>query len=391
MQFLRKFLALEASGGIILFVAALLALILDNSPLSSLYQKILTTPMQVHVFNFSVTHSLLFWINDGLMTIFFLLIGLELKRECLVGELSRTSQIVLPGVAALGGMAVPVLIYSFINLHDPVTLKGWAVPVATDTAFALGLLSLFGSRVALGLKLFLLTLAIFDDVGAIIIIAIFHTADLSYLSLSLAALLVLTLSILNILGVRSLIPYLLIGFVLWICVLKSGVHTTLAGLVLAFTIPLNRDSITTSPLHKLEDFLLPWVTYLIMPLFAFANAGVTLYDVSFNTLTSPVTLGIIAGLFLGKQIGVFSFAWLSIKLGWTQLPAQARWRELYGVTVLCGVGFTMSLFLGMLAFADNKIIYLIEVRLGVLVGSLLSGIVGVILLSRLLPKAASRG
>ncbi len=357
MNILRTFLKHEASSGILLLVMALVALVLDNSVFSDSYQKILQTP------------STLFWINEGLMTLFFLSIGLELKREFLQGELSTSSKVVLPSIAALGGMLAPALIYLAINFHHAPALKGWAVPVATDIAFALGVLSLFGKQVPLGLKVFLMTLAIFDDVGAIIIIAGFYSHDLSYFLLGIALLLILILQWLNIAGVQRLLPYFLVGFILWLCVVGSGVHATVAGILLAFTIPL-------APLQYLEKKLHPWVAYLIMPLFALANAGVSFQGLHLSIITDFVSLGIILGLFLGKQLGVFGFVWTVVKLNWCRLPKHTTWLELYGIALLCGIGFTMSLFLGTLAFANDNPIYLTEVRLGVLIGSLLSGLMG---------------
>lgn len=381
MRYLRDFLKTESASGIVLFMAALAALLVSNSPWALLYQKILITPIEINLFHFQIAHPFLFWINDGLMAIFFLLIGLELKREFLEGELSDISRVILPGIAAFGGMLVPALIYLFLNAHDPIALRGWAIPVATDIAFALGMLSLFGKRIPLGLRLFLMALAIFDDVGAIIIIAVFHTADLSYVSLFLALLAILFLWLLNKLRVQSLAFYLGVGFLLWICVLKSGVHATVSGVVLAIMIPLHKSQhATSSLLHQLEKALHPWVAYLVMPLFAFANAGLSLSDISMQTAMDSISLGIILGLFLGKQIGVFGFAWSTIQLGWATLPSKTNWSMLYGVAILCGIGFTMSLFLGTLAFAEYSPLYLVKVRFGVLTGSLLAGIVGAFIL-----------
>lgn len=357
-QLLRQFLQLEASSGIILFVMALIAMIWVNSPLEFIYHK-------------WVNLSTL-WINDGLMAVFFLIVGLELKRGFLEGRLSSFSQITLPAVAALGGMLVPALVYILINHASPQTLKGWAIPVATDIAFALAVLSFFQQKIPATLKLFLLALAIFDDMGAMIIIAFFYTNHLSSLWLGSAFTLVLVLCLFNGLGVQSLLPYMLAGLLLWFCLLHSGVHPTLAGVVLALTIP---HSHTTG---KMETMLHPWVAYLIMPLFALTNAGFSLTGLSMTALTNVVVLGIVMGLFIGKQLGVLGFSWLCIRSGLAKLPAGTTWLQLYGVTLLCGIGFTMSLFLGTLSF-ENESHYLADVRLGVMTGSILSGLVGAII------------
>lgn len=378
---IKRFLRSEARGGIVLFIAALAALMLSNSPFASFYQAVLETPFVIHLANLIVTKPLLFWINEGLMTIFFLLVGLELKREFLMGHLSGFAKVVLPGMAALGGMLVPALIYAVLNWRHAISLQGWAVPVATDIAFALGVLSLLGRCIPLSLRLFLMVLAIFDDVGAIIIIAVFHSQALSWISILLACFTLFTLVCLNRAGVRRLSFYLIFGVLLWVCVLESGVHATVAGVLLACVIPLHSQKAeSVSPLQALEEILQPWVAYLVMPLFAFANAGLPLNGLTKGVFVDPVTLGIIAGLFLGKQSGVFGFAWLMIKLGWAKLPQHATWTHLYGVALLCGIGFTMSLFIGTLAFQDAQPIYLIKVRLGVLLASILSGVVGAIVL-----------
>jgi len=378
---INRFLRSEAKGGIVLFIAALAALILSNSPFASFYQAILETPFAVHLANLVVAKPSLFWINEGLMTIFFLLVGLELKREFLIGHLSGVTKLVLPGMAALGGMLVPALIYAVVNWRHALSLQGWAVPVATDIAFALGVLSLLGSRIPFSLRLFLMVLAIFDDLGAIIIIAVFHSQELSWVSMLLACFILLILVCLNRAGVRRLSFYLIFGVLLWFCVLQSGVHATVAGMLLAFAIPLrSQQAERESPLQLLEGILQPWVAYLVMPLFAFANAGLPLNGLTRDILVDPVTLGIIAGLFLGKQSGVFGFAWLMIKFKWAKLPQHAAWIQLYGVALLCGIGFTMSLFIGTLTFQGAQPIYLIKVRLGVLLASILSGVVGAIVL-----------
>lgn len=364
VRFIQKFLQLESSSGIILFMMTFIAMLWANSPLSFIHQQFIDRS--------------LFWVNEGLMAIFFLVVGLELKRGYLEGQMSRLSQIILPATAAFGGMLVPAFVYVYINYADPVTLRGWATPVATDIAFALGVLSLFGNRVPVALKLFLLVLAIFDDIGAIVIIGLFYSQGLSYLWLFQSAVLVLILYLFNRLSIRSLIPYLLVGGWLWLCLLRSGVHPTLAGILLALTIPAGPNK-NTSLLHQLEDKLHPWVAYLIMPLFALANAGFSLEGVSMSTLSSVVVLGIALGLLIGKQIGVFGFSWILILLRFAKLPEKSTWLELYGVALLCGIGFTMSLFLGTLSF-QNENTYLAEVRLGVIIGSILSGLVGAVVL-----------
>lgn len=378
---IHRFLSSEAQGGIILFAAALVALILSNSSAVLWYDSLLNTPVELSIANFVTTHSLLNLINEGLMTFFFLLVGLELKRECLIGHLSELQKTLLPGMAALGGMLVPALLYAGIAWHHEVALHGWAIPVATDIAFALGVLSLFGKQIPLGLRLFLMTLAIVDDVGAILIIALFQSHELSWLFLLLSGLMLFLLVCLNRAGVRRLSLYLVFGVLLWICILKSGVHATIAGVLIAFVIPLKPGKgKTISLLEVLEKFLQPWVAYVVMPLFAFANAGLTLHGLTLGVLLDPITLGIVVGLFIGKQAGVFGFAWVMIKLKWAKLPERVTWLQLYGVALLCGIGFTMSLFIGMLAFQNEPAIYLVKVKAGVLTASLLSGLVGAAIL-----------
>ena len=386
-----KFLKLEAASGIILFVMALAALILCNSPAAEAYQRLWQVGIAIHVGSYALAEPLLFWVNEGLMTLFFLMVGLELKREFLEGELATIKQVILPAVAAAGGMLVPALIYCAINSQNPETITGWAIPVATDIAFALGVLALFGNRISQGLRLFLMALAIFDDIGAILIIAFFHTGALSYQSLGLAIAAVALLFLLNKLGVRRLLPYLLVGLVLWLCVLKSGVHATVAGVILAFMIPLKKEAgEALGPSQRLEGILHPWVAYLVMPLFALANAGVSLAGFSAAIVLDQVTLGILCGLLIGKQIGVLLFSWLAVQFRLAALPENTTWFELYAVAILCGIGFTMSLFLGTLAFAGSHSIYLVEVRVGVLLGSLLSGVMGALMLQIALLKKAGR-
>lgn len=386
-----KYLKLEAASGVILFVFAVLAIVLDNSPLASFYQQILNAPLELHYLHWTIVGSMLFWINEGMMTIFFLLVSLELKREFLEGELSGANKILLPGVAALGGMVAPALIYLTMTYQHGLAVKGWAVPVATDIAFALGILSLFGKKVPVGLKLFLMALAIVDDMGAILIIAVAYSHQLSYVFLLLSGVVLFGLFLLNIYGVRRLVPYLTLGLVLWFCVLSSGIHATVAGVLLAFAIPLRGKSRNDAqPLTHLEEKLHPWVAFLIMPLFAFANSGVSLHGLTMSVLFSPVSLGIMAGLVIGKQLGVFSAVWLMVRMGWAKLPIGATWFSLYGIALLCGIGFTMSLFLGTLAFQEDAPMYLVKVRLGVLLGSMISGIIGATVLKIALNRKIKR-
>ncbi|HEU5337746.1 MAG TPA: Na+/H+ antiporter NhaA, partial [Sulfuricaulis sp.] len=339
------------------------------------------TPVEIRIGDFQIAKPLLLWINDGLMAVFFLLIGLELKREMLEGRLSSYKQVMLPAIAAVGGMVVPAAVYYFLNRDDAVALQGWAIPTATDIAFALGVLSLLGNRVPASLKLFLVTLAILDDVGAIVIIALFYTSDLSGVSLTWAAVALLALFALNRRGVVHMAAYVLVGIVLWVSVLKSGVHATLAGVVLAFAIPLRTgDRSIKAPLLQLEHSLHPWVAYGILPLFAFANSGVSLAGMSLAQALAPVPLGIASGLFMGTQLGVFVFSWIAIQLRLTALPEGINWIQLYGVAVLCGIGFTMSLFIGSLAFDQTGQQYATVDRLGILMGSVISAIAGYLIL-----------
>jgi len=374
---IQEFLRLESATGIILVLAAILAMMVVNSPFQHLYDALLNTPVAVQFGAFEIAKPLLLWINDGLMAIFFFLIGLEIKREVVCGELSDPSRVALPVAAAIGGMLIPSLIYYSINLDDPVALHGWAIPSATDIAFSLGVLSLLGSRVPSALKLFLLTLAIVDDLGAIVIISVFYTDNLSMVSLQVAASAIFVLFLLNRRGVVSLTPYLLVGLVLWASVLKSGVHATVAGVILAFFIPLRRSAPEEkSPLEKLEHDLHPSVAFVILPLFAFANTGISLEGISLASIMEPVPLGIAAGLIFGKQIGVFGFSWLSVQLKLAKLPEGANWLDLYGVSLLCGIGFTMSLFISSLAFGESGVNLAVDDRLGILVGSIFCAIAG---------------
>ena len=371
-----RFFQLEAASGLLLIAAAILALIINNSPLSWLYTGLLDTPVVAQIGALKIAKPLLLWINDGLMAMFFLLIGLEVKREVLDGQLSKPSQIVLPGAAAIGGMLVPALIYWFLNRDNPAALDGWAIPTATDIAFALGVLALLGKRVPVSLKLFLMTLAIIDDLGAIVIIAIFYSGELSTLSLGLAAACIAALVAMNRLGVVKLGPYMIIGLILWVCVLKSGVHATLAGVTLAFCIPLRTKNAEPSPLLTLEHALHPWVAYGILPLFAFANAGLSLSGVNLESFTHHVPMGIAVGLLLGKTVGVFGLTWLAVKTGIAALPQGANWGQVLGVAILCGIGFTMSLFVGSLAFEPGVSDYAGMDRMGILTGSILAALIG---------------
>ncbi|AAY90571.1 Na+/H+ antiporter NhaA [Pseudomonas protegens] len=371
-----RFFAMEAASGLLLIAAAILALIINNSPLSWLYNGLLETPVVAQVGALKIAKPLLLWINDGLMALFFLLIGLEVKREVLEGQLAKPSQIVLPGAAAIGGMLVPALIYWFLNRDNPPALNGWAIPTATDIAFALGVLALLGKRVPTSLKLFLMTLAIIDDLGAIVIIAIFYSGTLSTLSLMLAGACIAALVAMNRMGVVKLGPYMIIGLILWVCVLKSGVHATLAGVTLAFCIPLRTRNAEPSPLKALEHALHPWVSFGILPLFAFANAGLSLSGVTLESFTHHVPMGIAVGLLLGKTIGVFGLTWMAVKTGIAALPSGANWGQVLGVAILCGIGFTMSLFVGSLAFEPGSSEYAGMDRMGILTGSLFAALIG---------------
>lgn len=379
-NFLKEFVQHESAAGLLLMATALLAMFVANSAWSAHYLALLQVPVMVQVADFGIHKPLLLWINDGLMTIFFLLVGLELKREWLVGELADKQQVVLPAFAALGGMVMPAVLYVAINAGDASALRGWAIPAATDIAFALGILSLLGSRVPLSLKVFLTSLAIFDDVGAIVIIALFYTADLSVQALVTAAMAIFLLAFFNRQRVMQTAPYLLVGLVLWVAMLKSGVHATLAGVLIALFIPMHKPSNPNeSPLRRLEHDLHPWVAYMVLPIFAFANAGLNLRDLDAPQMLHPVTLGVAAGLFMGKQLGVMLCCWLAIRLGWARLPKGATWLSLYGIAVLTGVGFTMSLFVGSLAFVGETPF---DERLGIVLGSLFSGAFGYWVLNR---------
>ena len=381
MTGIKEFLRLEAAGGIVLVVAAVLAMLVANSALSPYYESLLSVPFTITLGEAGISKPVLLWINDGLMAIFFFLIGLEIKREYLVGELSDPSKVMLPVIAAVGGMAAPALIYAALNWEDPIALAGWAIPSATDIAFALGVLSLLGDRVPSSLKLFLMTLAIVDDLGAIVIIALFYTVDLSTLALAIASAALGVLYLMNRRGVLSMAAYLFVGLILWVSVLKSGVHATLAGVLIAFMFPHRCEpGATVTQLEKLEHDLHPLIAFGILPLFAFANTGISLAGVTFDMLLHPIPLGIALGLFLGNQLGIFGLSWLAIKLKIAELPAGATWLQLYGVGMLCGIGFTMSLFVSSLAFEQGGHVAVVDDRLGILLGTLASAIGGYCLL-----------
>jgi len=367
----------DALSGVLLILAAILALIFANTGLANLYHGTLDIPIQVSIGDFIINKPLLLWVNDGLMAVFFLVIGLEVKREMIEGSLSSFDQVLLPAIGAVAGIAIPALIYWFINSEDPTAIRGWAIPSATDIAFALGLFSLFGKSLPLSLKLFLMSVAIFDDIGAIIIIAIFYSTDLSTVSLVVASCGLVVLFILNRFKVSKVVPYLLVGTIVWVAVLKSGVHATLAGFAIAWFIPLDQKNDNGLSLAKeLEHDIHPWVAFFVLPIFAFANAGVSLTGLALEDLMNTTTIGIAMGLFIGKQFGIFGFCWLAIKSGLTRLPAGATWGQLYGVCLLCGIGFTMSLFIGSLAFEGVSGSYADSVKIGVLLGSILSAILG---------------
>lgn len=372
ISFLTRFFAAESAAGLVLIAAALIALAIANSPASAGYFLLL----QREALGLSIGH----WINDGLMAIFFLLVGLEIKRELLAGQLSTWSQRALPGVAALGGMIVPAVIYLVVNSRSPETLRGWAIPAATDIAFALGVLSLLGKRVPVSLKVFLTALAILDDLGAVVIIALFYTRDLSVPMLMYAFAAIVVLMIMNRLKVRHLAPYLIGGIILWYFTLQSGVHATLAGVALALCIPMgDAESSASSPLLRFEEKLHSWVAFGVVPIFGLANAGVSLSGISLQNLLDPVPVGVALGLLLGKQLGIFASSAIAIRTGIAQLPEDSSWTQLYGVALICGIGFTMSLFIGSLAFANSA--HLIdEVKVGVLLGSVLAAVAGVIVL-----------
>ncbi|HEX6092518.1 MAG TPA: Na+/H+ antiporter NhaA [Dongiaceae bacterium] len=372
-----EFLRLEAAGGVVLLAAAVLALIVSNTPVAPFYKIFLTMPVEIRFGALEIAKPLLLWINDGLMAVFFLLVGLEIKRELLEGELASFSQALLPAIGAVGGMIVPAAIYASLNSDSGDAINGWAIPSATDIAFALGVLSLLGNRVPVALKVFLLAVAIFDDLGAIVIIALFYSSELSLISLVLSAIVLAAMFAINRAGITRIAPYALLGIVLWVCVLKSGVHATLSGVAIALAIPIRaRDG--RSPLRDLEHMLHPWVAFLVTPLFGFANAGVSLTGIRFASLFENIAFGIAAGLFIGKQVGVLLSVFICVKLRLARLPEGTGWLAIYGASLLAGIGFTMSLFIGTLAWDHTY--YSAPLRIGVLGGSLLSGIAGYIVL-----------
>ncbi|EEP95331.1 Na(+)/H(+) antiporter nhaA 2 [Yersinia aldovae ATCC 35236] len=381
---IRQFLRQEAAGGLILIFAAVVALFMANSSLHGLYQSFLDVPVSVKIASLDISKPLLLWINDGLMAIFFLVVGLEVKRELMEGSLAGRDKAVFPAIAALGGMLAPALIYLLFNGADEITRQGWAIPAATDIAFALGVMALLGNRVPTSLKVFLLALAIIDDLGVIVIIALFYTHEVSLLALGLAAAAIALLAYMNWRGVGKTSAYLLVGLVLWVCILKSGVHATLAGVIVGFMIPLHTKD-KRSPSESLEHGLHPWVAYLILPLFAFANAGVSLQGVSLSGLTSLLPMGIAAGLFIGKPLGIFLFSWLAVKLGIAKLPDAINFKQIFAVSVLCGIGFTMSIFIASLAFEGADVALLTYSKLGILLGSTAAALVGYSLLRLALP------
>jgi len=379
----KQFLQKESTPGIFLMGITILALIFSNTFLSEFYNNFLNTKIEFRIGSIlDISKPLILWVNDGLMAIFFLFVGLEIKRELLLGHLSSFSKIALPAIAAVGGMVVPALVYLFFNHNNELAVNGWAIPTATDIAFALGILSLLGKRVPVSLKIFLMALAIFDDLGAILIIAFFYTSDVSIIYLSLALLCVVLLYIMNRMKMTFISIYILVGIILWIFVLKTGVHATLAGIILAFTIPLsvkNSKNKRVSPMKRLEHHIHYWVAFYILPIFAFVNAGIDLRPISFDQVLNPVPLGIILGLFLGKQFGVFIFVYLAVKLQLAKLPVGTSWTQVYGVCVLTGIGFTMSLFIDSLAFSDPSMFSYTD-KLAILIGSVLSGVLGYIIL-----------
>lgn len=382
-----EFIKSESSGGILLMASAALAMVLANTPLSSIYDLLINTPVHIRVGPLEIAKPLLLWINDGLMAAFFFLIGLELKRELLIGELSDRRNIILPVLGAVGGMLVPSLIYIAVNFKDPIALRGWAIPAATDIAFALGILSLLGSRVPISLKILLTSLAIFDDIGAIVIIAVFYTDSISLVALATAGVCICILFIMNRRRQETFSMYVFIGSIMWVALLKSGVHATLAGVVLAIFIPMHsRKDPERSPLMEIEHDLHSAVAFFVLPIFAFCNSGINLSNATLEFFTHGVPLGIALGLFLGKQLGIFGLIWLGIQLKFASMPKGMTWGSLYGMSALCGIGFTMSLFIGSLAFDTSSSQMVFDERLGIIIGSLVSGIIGTLILRKTLPN-----
>jgi len=375
----KRFIQTDASSGIILVAVTAIALLMANSFFSTSYTRFLEFPISIGLGSFEINKPLVLWVNDGLMALFFFVVGLEIKREIFYGQLSRPDQIILPFVAAIAGIVFPALIYLAFNYQDTVAMNGWAIPSATDIAFALGIFILFGKHLPASLKLFLLSVAIIDDIGAVIIIAVFYSQDLSTTSLMVAGIGLIGLFILNRLKLENKTPFILLSVIVWAAVLKSGVHATLAGFIVAWFIPMARDK-AHSMSYQIEHALHPWIAFFILPLFAFANAGVSLIDASVDELFTPVSIGIMAGLFIGKQLGIFTACYIAVKLKLCRLPESANWTQLYGVCLLCGVGFTMSLFIGSLAFEEQGLAYQTQVKVGVLLGSLISGVAGALLI-----------
>ncbi len=382
MKAIEEFMNKESSAGILLIFVTILALFLQNGFLTEFYTNFLHTPVEIRFGNLQIAKPLLLWVNDGLMAIFFFIIGLEVKREVMEGHLSSLKQIALPGIAAVGGMVVPALVFIMFNKGESFAMNGWAIPTATDIAFALGILSLLGPRVPVSLKIFLMALAIIDDLGAIVIIALFYTAELSTMSITISAIALIILFVMNRMDVAIKSAYIVVGIILWVSVLKSGVHATLAGVTLAFMIPLSskdKEGNSFSMAKEMEHDLHKWVAFFILPLFAFVNAGVDLKSISIDEMFGPVPMGIMLGLFIGKQVGVFGFSWLAIKLGIASLPKESNWTLLYGVSALTGIGFTMSLFVDTLAYNDTQIYHYAD-KLAILLGSLFSGLLGYMVL-----------
>lgn len=381
LRYIRNFIRTESAGGLLLFAAAIVALVLDNSPLRPFYEEILKTPFIIKFGDIGLAKPLILWINEGLMTIFFLSVGLEIKREIVSGELNSINKVMLPGIAAVGGIVVPAAIYLGFNWGDSYSLRGWAIPTATDIAFALGVLSLLGNRVPLSLKVFVMALAIFDDIAAIIIIAAFYTTQISFSLLLMAGICLILLYLLNRYNVARQEAYFLVGLILWVLVLQSGVHATLAGVAIALAIPHRVDGQPDrSPLKELEKRLVPWVAYMVLPIFAFANAGVSFAGLDSSFLFGPVPMGIAMGLLVGKQVGIFGTTFLAIKFKFADMPARTNWLSLYGAAVICGIGFTMSLFIGTLAFRQIGTPHAALVRFGVLLGSIIAGVIGYLIL-----------
>ncbi len=389
-SFIKNFFRMESSAGILLFLSAVLAMIIANSGLAGYYNLLLDTPVSIQIGALSIDKPLLLWINDGLMAVFFFLVGLELKRELIVGELSDKKNIVLPGIGAIGGMVFPALVFAWFNKDDPQALQGWAIPAATDIAFALAVLKLLGPKVPTSLKIFLTSLAIFDDIGAILVIAFFYTSQISTTALLVVAVCIPLLWLINKKGVEATSMYITIGTVMWVAMLKSGVHATLTGVILAMFIPLkSKINPEYSPLKTLEHNLHSAVAYIILPIFAFANSGLNLSGVGLEQLMHPVPLGIALGLIVGKQVGIFSLCWLAIKMGWSAMPERTNWMAIYGVSALCGIGFTMSLFIGSLAYEETQFDMVFDERLGIIVGSLVSATIGFFILKTQYGKNAA--